>query len=66
MFTYDPLWKLLIDKKLKKSDLVFNIPISSTTLAKMSKNEYVDMKTLEKICNYLQCNIEDIIQFIPN
>ena len=57
------LWKLLIDKNMKKMDLVENenIGISSSTLAKMSKGETVSMSILEKICLELDCDFGDII-----
>ena len=66
MFSYNPLWKLLIDHNLNKSTFAQNCNISKTTLAKMTNGKYIDMKSLEKICNYFQCNIEDVIQYIPD
>ena len=51
--SYNGLWKLLIDKKMKKVDLMDEIGISSSTLAKMSKGELVSMTILEKICEKL-------------
>lgn len=62
--SYDNLWKLLIDKKLKRTDLKNICGISSNVLAKLGKNEPVSMESLEKICLSLDCNIEDIMQFI--
>ena len=61
--SYNGLWKLLIDKNMKKMDLVENenIGISSSTLAKMSKGETVSMSILEKICMELDCDFGDII-----
>lgn len=64
--SYNNLWKLLIDKNLKKLDLRNRTGISSSTLAKMSKNEPVALTVLEKICLNLECNIEDVIEFMPN
>lgn len=64
--SYDNLWKLLIDKKLKRTDLKNLCGISSNVLAKMGKNEPVSVESLEKICSALNCNIEDIIMFVPN
>jgi len=61
MISYDPLWKLLIDKKMNKLDLCKEVGISTATLAKMGKDEYVALKVLEKICCSLQCHIEDVI-----
>mgnify|MGYP002547191621 CR=1 FL=1 len=64
MVSYDPLWKLLIDKKMKKLDLCDEVGISTSTLAKMGKNEYVALQILDKICCSLKCNIEDVISII--
>ena len=63
--SYNGLWKLLIDKKMKKMDLVENenIGISSSTLAKMSRGEAVSMNILEKICKELDCDLGDIASF---
>jgi DNA-binding Xre family transcriptional regulator len=63
--SYNGLWKLLIDKGMKKMDLVENenIGISSSTLAKMSKGETVSMLVLEKICDKLDCDFGDLIHY---
>ena len=63
--SYNGLWKLLIDKSMKKMDLVENenIGISSSTLAKMSRGETVSMSVLEKICMELDCGFGDLIHF---
>ncbi len=62
--SYDKLWKLLIDKKMNKTQMRLATGISSSTLAKLSKEEPVTLEVLEKICNELQCNIGDIVDFI--
>lgn len=62
LITYDKLWKLLIDKKMTKTELREKVGFSTNTLAKLSKNESVTVATLEKICLYLDCKIEDIIE----
>lgn len=62
MITYDKLWKLLIDKKMTKTELREKVGFSTNTLAKLSKNESVTVATLEKICLFLDCKIEDIIE----
>ena len=66
--SYNGLWKLLIDKSMKKMDLVENenIGISSSTLAKMSRGETVSMSILEKICMELDCDFGDIISIDKN
>ena len=61
--SYNGLWKLLIDKKLNKKDLMKKLGISSATIAKMSKGENVSMEVLQKICGFLGCNIGDIVSF---
>ena len=59
---YDNLWKLLIDKKKKKTDLISGANISSSALAKLGKNEYVSLAVISKICNYLDCKIEYVVE----
>ena len=60
---YSRLWKLLIDKKLNKTELREKAGISTGTLAKLGKNEYVSTEVLEKICNALDCGVGDVIEF---
>lgn len=60
---YVRLWKLLLDKGMKRTDLKTEAGISSNILAKLGKNEYVSMETMEKLCTSLECNIEDIMEF---
>ncbi len=62
--SYNNLWKLLIDRKLKRTELIDICGISSNVLAKLGKNKPVSMESLEKICVALNCNIEDVVQFI--
>lgn len=62
--SYDKLWKLLIDKKMNKGELAKAAKISTSTIAKMSKNEFVAMTVLVKICLALQCDIGDIVSAI--
>ena len=66
--SYNGLWKLLIDKNMKKMDLVENenIGSSSSTLAKMSMGETVSMSILEKICMELDCDFGDIVSIDRN
>ena len=60
---YTNLWKLLIDKKMNKSQLKEAAHISTNAVAKLGKNETVSLETLEKICVALECRIEDIVDF---
>ena len=64
--SYNGLWKILIDRGLQKKDLIENLNISSTTIAKMGKGENVSLDVLAKICKYLGCNIGDIVSFEDN
>ena len=61
---YNGLWKLLIDKNLKKGDLIERLEISSSTIAKMTKNEAVSLRILEKICRELDCDFGDIVHYV--
>ena len=60
---YKKLWKLLIDKDMKKTDLLTVANISSNILAKMNKGENVSMDSLQKICKALECDVSDILTF---
>ena len=64
--SYNRLWKLLIDRNIKKSQLREMSEIGTTTLAKLGKNEKVSLDVLESICTVLNCRIEDVIEFIPD
>ena len=61
--SYDKLWKILIDKKMKKYQLREKAHISSNSVAKLSKDELVSMEVLMKICETLECDIGDICEF---
>ena len=63
-FSYVKLWKLLLDKRMKKTDLLKEADISTTTLAKLSKNEVVSINVLGRICVALRCDIGDIMEVI--
>lgn len=57
---YKKLWKLLIDKDMKKTDLIPVAGISSNVLAKMNKGEFVSMESIQKVCKALDCDVGDI------
>ncbi len=57
---YKKLWKLLIDKDMKKTDLIPVAGISSNVLAKMNKGEFVSMESIQKVCKALECDVGDI------
>lgn len=61
---YDRLWKLMIDRKINKSQLIQEADITSNAMAKLGKDESVQLETLLKICNVLDCNIGDVVEFI--
>jgi putative transcriptional regulator len=63
-FSYNKLWKLLIDNNMMKKDLMQQANITSTTIAKMGKNEPVSLVVLGRICVALKCNIGDIVDVI--
>lgn len=63
-WSYDKPWKLLIDEHMNKSELREQTGISTSTLAKMGKNEVVSMNVLAKLCKALQCDIGDIIEYV--
>lgn len=64
MFSYKPLLKLLIDNDLSKTQFRLETGISMATLAKIGEDEYISMSTLDTICKYFDCKIEDVVKFI--
>ena len=60
--TFKPLWKLLIDRELTKRDLQEKAAVSRSTMWKMSKNEYVSLDVITRICKSLECNLDQIIE----
>ena len=63
--SYKKLWKLLIDKDIKKKDLSSKAGISPATITKMGKGGHVTTEVLVKICSALDCKVEDIMELIP-
>lgn len=64
--SYLKLWKLLLDKRMKKTDLLKAADISTTTLAKLSKDQPVSMEVMGRICNSLACDIGDVMEILPD
>jgi DNA-binding Xre family transcriptional regulator len=64
--SYKKLWKLLIDKDMKKKDLREAAGISTSSMAKLGKNENVTTDVLVKICKALKCDISDIMEILPD
>lgn len=64
--SYKKLWKQLIDKDMKKKDLQAAAGISWASVTKFSKGETVSMEVLMKVCKALNCNVGDIMDFVPD
>jgi DNA-binding Xre family transcriptional regulator len=63
-FSYKKLFKLLIDRDMMKKDLCRIADISTTSVTKLAKNQNVNTEILDKICHALDCNIEDIMEYV--
>jgi DNA-binding Xre family transcriptional regulator len=63
--TYKKLFKLLIDRDLKKQDLAEKAQISAATISKMAAGDNVTMEVVEKICRALDCSFDDIVEIVP-
>ncbi len=64
-YCYDKLWKLLIDRRMKKKDLRQLTHISPAVIAKMGRREAVNLETLAKICIALKCKLSDLVDIVP-
>jgi len=65
MVTYRPLWKTLIDKGMTKTQLREKLGCSTSTLARLGKDEFVGLDLICKICYALDCRIEDVVEVLP-
>jgi len=63
MFSYRPLWKLLVDHGMKKTVLAREAGISAPTLARLSRGDYVSGETLEKLCLYFRCQPGELMEY---
>lgn len=63
--SYNKLWKMLIDKGMKKTDLIEKCGISTASLAKLGKGKNITTAVLVKICNGLDCDVSDIMEMVP-
>lgn len=61
--SYNRLWKMLIDKNMKRVEMQYLAGISGNILARMGKNKYVSMETVEKICKKMDCTIDEMMEF---
>ena len=66
MLSYKKLWKILIDKDMKKKDLVSAAKVSTYTLNKLNRGDNVTTEVLERICKVLSCDIGDIVEIVPD
>lgn len=66
MVSYNKLWKLLIDKNMNKKNLIALPGISTTSMAKLSKEQNIQTDMLCKICKALDCDFKDIMEYIPD
>ena len=64
--SYNKLWKLMIDKKINKTQLCKAAGITTNAMAKLGRNETVTQETLEKICVALNCTLDDIVEIMPD
>ena len=65
MISYNKLWKLLIDKGINKKQLIELTGVSSSSIAKLTKGQNVTTDVLCKICEVLECDFKDIMEYIP-
>lgn len=63
-FSYNKLWKILIDKNMMKTDLIRKAKISTNSMARMGKNEDVRLETLAKIALALDCKLDDLVDYV--
>ena len=61
--SYNRLWKMLIDKNMKRIEMQYLTGISGHILARMGKNQYVSMETIEKNCKKLDCTVDEMLEF---
>lgn len=63
-FSYKPLWKLLIDREMTKKQLIQATGVSKSTMDKMTQGKRVSMDVLDRICSYLNCEIESVVEHL--
>lgn len=61
---YNRLWKLLIDMKMKKSELKSGTGVSANVMARLGKDEYISLVSIERICSFLNCGVDEILEFV--
>ena len=66
MLSYKPLFRLLLERDMSKTQLKNSVFLSPNVMSKLSKGEYVSMEVIERICKYLNCRIEDVVEILPD
>ena len=66
MISYKPLFRLLLERDMSKTQLKNGVSLSPNVMSKLSKGEYVSMEVIERICKYLNCRIEDVVEILPD
>ena len=64
--SYNRLFKLMIDRKMRKKDLCELAGVSTSTMSKMGRDEIVSLEVIDRICQKLNCNVEDILEILPD
>ena len=64
--SYNRLFKLMIDKKMRKKDLCERAGVSTSTMSKMGREEIVSLEVIDRICQKLNCRIEDVLEILPD
>lgn len=64
--SYKPLWHLLVEKEMNKEDLKRTANITSNVVSRMSKNAYVNLNSIEKICLAMDCKFEEVVEIIKD
>lgn len=64
--SFEPLWKLLIEKNMTKEEMRVAVGLSPTTVAKMSKYKNMNTDVIDRICNHFECSVEQVIKHVPN
>ncbi len=64
--SYNKLWKLLIDKGITRTELRHRVGLTSNVIANMGKGESVQLEVLQKICEELQCGVDDVVEITPD
>ncbi|SEW31796.1 helix-turn-helix domain-containing protein [[Clostridium] fimetarium] len=66
MISYEPLWKTMKKKGVTSYKLIYQYKVSSNTIRRMKKQKNVTLNTINDLCNILQCNVSEVIEFTPD